>query len=61
MSPKSIEPLSALSTYQHVGHRIVHDPCLFVNSLVDAPAGHEFLHFVPVSCEDFWFFSDHFV
>ena len=43
------------------GHRIIHDSCLFIDSLVYAPAGHEFLHLVPVTCEDFWFFSDHLV
>ena len=43
------------------GHRIVHDPCLFVDPLVDAPAGHEFFHFVPISCEDLRFFADHLV
>ena len=45
----------------HSGHRIVHDSCLFVDSLVDAPAGHEFFHLVPIACEDLWFFSNHLV
>ena len=51
-----------VSKEQHrSGHRIVHDPCLFVDPLVDAPAGHEFFHFVPISCEDLRFFTDHLV
>ena len=43
------------------GHWVVHDPSLFVDPVVYAPAGHEFLHLVSVTCENFWFFADHFV
>ena len=51
-----------VSKEQHCsGHRIVHDPCLFIDPLVDAPAGHEFFHFVPISCEDLQFFTDYLV
>ena len=51
-----------VSKEQHCsGHWIVHDPCLLVDPLVDAPTGHEFFHFVPISCEDLRFFPNHLV
>ena len=43
------------------GHWVVHYPSLFVDPMVDAPAGHEFLHFVSISGEDFRFLADHLV
>ena len=51
-----------VSKEQHrSGHWVVHDSGLLVDPLVDAPAGHEFFHFVPFSCEDFRFFTNHLV
>ena len=47
---------------QHgLGHQVIHDPSLFVDSMVYALAGHEFLHFVSVAHENFWLFADHLV
>ena len=43
------------------GHQVMHHPSLFVDPLIDAPTGHKLLHFVVISCENFWFFSDHLV
>ena len=43
------------------GHWVIHDPSLFVDPVVHAPASHELLHFVSISCENFWFLADHFV
>ena len=51
-----------VSKEQHrLGHQVVHNPSLFVDPLVDAPAGHELFHFVPISCEDLRLFTDHLV
>ena len=43
------------------GHQVVHYPSLFVDPVIDAPTGHEFLHLVSISGEDFWFLADHLV
>ena len=51
-----------VSEKQHrSGHRVIHDPSLFVDPLVDAPTDHEFFHFIPFSREDVWFLSNHLV
>ena len=43
------------------GHWVVHDPSLFVDPMVYAPARHEFFHLVSISCENFRFLSYHLV
>ena len=43
------------------GHWVVHYPSLFVDPLIDTPAGHKFLHLITVSSENFWFLADHLV
>ena len=42
-------------------HGVVHCPGVFVDPLVDAPAGHEFFNFVPISFEDLRFPSYQFI
>ena len=55
MSPKVPEEEHCLA------HWVMHYPGLFVDSVIDAPTGHEFFHLILISSEDFWFFSDHLV
>ena len=43
------------------GHWVMHNPSLLVDPLVHAPAGHELLHLISISCENFWFLADHFI
>ena len=50
-----------ISKEHHSRHWVVHDPGLFVDPVVYAPASHEFFHLVSISREDFWFFAYHLV
>ena len=53
---------SEVSEEQHCSlHGVVHCSGIFVDPLVDAPAGHEFFNFVSISFKDLGFFSYQFV
>ena len=51
-----------VSKEQHCSlHGVVHCPGVFVDSLVDTPAGHEFFNLVSISLEDLGFSSYQFI
>ena len=60
--PKVHLQASEVSEEQHcLLHGVMHCPGVFVDSLVDAPAGHEFFNLVSISLEDFRFSSYQFI
>ena len=62
LDPKVHLGSSEISEEEHgSGHWVIHDPGLFVDPVVYAPAHHEFFHLVLISCENFWFLADHLV